>query len=117
MPRTVKAPAGWYLSALLLVMTTACVNRPWVPACLSVCTSDRSVNQPTTLPLPPSQHTTQADDTMSENRFRDSNELRFSLRSLERFAPWVRRVFLVTDNQIPKWLVRCSDKGPGGWVD
>jgi UDP-N-acetylglucosamine-lysosomal-enzyme len=54
---------------------------------------------------------------MSENRFRDSNELRFSLRSLERFAPWVRRVFLVTDNQIPKWLVRCSDKGPGGWVD
>ncbi|GAB5031142.1 n-acetylglucosamine-1-phosphotransferase subunits alpha beta-like [Nannochloropsis oceanica] len=43
-------------------------------------------------------------DHVAENRYRDSNELRFSLRSLDRFAPWVRKVYLVTDNQIPKWL-------------
>jgi hypothetical protein len=31
-------------------------------------------------------------------------ELRYSLRSLERFAPWVRHVYLVTNGQIPYWL-------------
>jgi hypothetical protein len=40
----------------------------------------------------------------NDERFRDNGELRFSLRSLERYAPWVRRVFLVTDQQIPHWL-------------
>lgn len=37
-------------------------------------------------------------------RYRQFDELRYSLRSLERFAPWVRRVFLVTDRQRPAWL-------------
>lgn len=37
-------------------------------------------------------------------RFRDGGELRYSLRSLEKFAPWVRRVFLVTNGQVPGWL-------------
>jgi len=37
-------------------------------------------------------------------RFRQFDELRYSLRSLERFAPWVRQVFLVTDRQRPAWL-------------
>ena len=31
-------------------------------------------------------------------------ELRYSLRSLEKFAPWVRHVFIVTNGQIPYWL-------------
>jgi len=38
------------------------------------------------------------------NRFRDNGELKFSLRSLERFAPWIRNVFLVTNGQVPPWL-------------
>ncbi|KAF0297341.1 Exopolysaccharide phosphotransferase [Amphibalanus amphitrite] len=37
-------------------------------------------------------------------RFVDNDELRFSLRSLERHAPWVRRVFVVTNGQVPHWL-------------
>jgi hypothetical protein len=37
-------------------------------------------------------------------RFRNNNELLYSLRSLEMFAPFVRQVFLVTDNQTPEWL-------------
>jgi hypothetical protein len=41
-----------------------------------------------------------------ERRFRDSGELRYSLRSLEANAPWVNRVFLVTNGQIPSWLNR-----------
>lgn len=48
--------------------------------------------------------TNTTDDTISINRFRDREELRYSLRSLEKYAPWIRRVFLVTDNQIPYWL-------------
>lgn len=41
-----------------------------------------------------------------ESRFADSEELRYSLRSLHRNACWVRRVHLVTDGQIPSWLRR-----------
>ncbi|EEC02036.1 hypothetical protein IscW_ISCW000548 [Ixodes scapularis] len=31
-------------------------------------------------------------------------ELKYSLRSLQKHAPWVRRVFVVTNGQIPSWL-------------
>jgi len=37
-------------------------------------------------------------------RFRDNDELRYSLRSLEAHAPWINRVFLVTCGQTPVWL-------------
>ena len=43
-------------------------------------------------------------DTTSSRRFRDREELRYSLRSLEKHAPWVRHVFLVTNGQVPYWL-------------
>ena len=37
-------------------------------------------------------------------RYRDHDELRFSLRSLEQNVPWVRHVYLVTNGQVPPWL-------------
>lgn len=37
-------------------------------------------------------------------RFRQHDELRYSLRSLSQFAPWIRQVHLVTDRQVPAWL-------------
>ncbi|MCB5164649.1 stealth conserved region 3 domain-containing protein [Streptomyces bambusae] len=37
-------------------------------------------------------------------RFRNRDELRYSLRSLQMFAPWVRTVHIVTDDQVPDWL-------------
>ena len=37
-------------------------------------------------------------------RFFDNEELRFSLRSAEMYAPWINKIFIITDNQIPKWL-------------
>ncbi len=40
----------------------------------------------------------------NDSRFISHDELRYSLRSLEMYAPWVRRVFLVTDDQVPEWL-------------
>lgn len=45
-----------------------------------------------------------------ESRFNDHGELRYSLRSLEMFAPWVRRVYIVTDGQYPRWLRRAHPK-------
>ncbi len=42
----------------------------------------------------------------AEARFRDGGELLYSFRSLERYASWIRRVFLVTDQQVPSWLVQ-----------
>jgi hypothetical protein len=40
----------------------------------------------------------------NDSRFVSRDELRYSLRSLHCFAPWVRRVFIVTDDQVPAWL-------------
>ena len=37
-------------------------------------------------------------------RFRDNGELKYSLRSLERHAPWVRNVFIVHGGNPPPWL-------------
>ena len=39
-----------------------------------------------------------------EGRFRDNDELRYSLRALERYFPDHGHVFVVTDGQIPAWL-------------
>lgn len=39
-----------------------------------------------------------------EGRYADHDELRYSLRSLHQYAPWIRRIFIVTDNQVPAWL-------------
>lgn len=44
------------------------------------------------------------DNGLAPARFRDNDELRYSLRSLELFAPWIRSIILVTDNQAPRWL-------------
>ncbi|MEU8814731.1 stealth family protein [Actinoplanes sp. NPDC048796] len=38
------------------------------------------------------------------SRFVSRDELKYSLRSIVTYAPWVRRIFLVTDDQIPPWL-------------
>lgn len=45
-----------------------------------------------------------AEHESGTDRFRDNDELRYSLRSIEKFAPWVRNIVLVTNGQIPSWL-------------
>ena len=37
-------------------------------------------------------------------RYRSHDELRYSLRSVDYYAPWVNRIFLVTAGQVPHWL-------------
>lgn len=49
------------------------------------------------------------DQATSDARFTNRDELRYSIRSLRRYAPWVRNIFLVTDDQTPAWLAEDSD--------
>ena len=37
-------------------------------------------------------------------RYSNNDELKYSLRSAEMYAPWINKIFIVTDNQIPNWL-------------
>jgi UDP-N-acetylglucosamine-lysosomal-enzyme len=48
------------------------------------------------------------DSSASANRYRDNNELKYSLRSLEKFAPWIRNVYVVTDNQVTITVVTVT---------
>ena len=45
-----------------------------------------------------------------EGRYADNDELKYSLRSIEKYAPWIHRIFIVTDNQVPEWLDTSSPK-------
>lgn len=52
----------------------------------------------------PATFQSKQDEDVSASRFEDNEELRYSLRSVERHAPWVRHIFIVTNGQIPSWL-------------
>ena len=41
---------------------------------------------------------------VNPNRYRDWDNLRYFFRAIERFAPWVRKVHIVTWGHIPSWL-------------
>lgn len=40
----------------------------------------------------------------SPARYRQVEELRYALRSVHMYAPWVRRIFIATDSAQPEWL-------------
>ncbi|EGG19013.1 putative glycophosphotransferase [Cavenderia fasciculata] len=44
------------------------------------------------------------------NRFRDLMGLKYSLRSLKKYAPWIRRVHVVADDQYPSWFDTNNDE-------
>lgn len=44
------------------------------------------------------------EDHTGDQRFADNEELRFSLRGLEKNAPWVNHIWIVTNRQRPAWL-------------
>lgn len=37
-------------------------------------------------------------------RFCNHDELRYSIKSIKKHLPWVRNIFIITDNQKPSWL-------------
>lgn len=54
------------------------------------------------------KHTDEAVD--GKGRYVSHDELKYSLRSAEMYAPWIRRIFIVTDNQVPEWLNTANPK-------
>lgn len=38
------------------------------------------------------------------SRFKNRDELKYSLRSVEMYASWVQHIYIVTDGQVPSWL-------------
>ena len=46
----------------------------------------------------------QNNDVGCKGRYINNDELKYSLRSAEKYAPWIRKIFIVTDNQTPEWL-------------
>ncbi|RJO75904.1 exopolysaccharide phosphotransferase [Nocardia panacis] len=40
----------------------------------------------------------------ADARIRQIDELRYALRSVDRNAPWLRRIFIATDSAVPQWL-------------
>lgn len=43
-------------------------------------------------------------DAADISRFESLDELRYCLRSIEQYAPWIRNLYIVTDRQTPSWL-------------
>lgn len=43
-------------------------------------------------------------DGLVNARFVNSDELKYSLRSAEKYAPWIRNIYIVTYEQVPAWL-------------
>ena len=46
----------------------------------------------------------ESDSVDCKGRYADNDELRYSLRSVSLYAPWIRNIYIVTDNQKPRWL-------------
>jgi hypothetical protein len=46
----------------------------------------------------------------ADARTRQIDELRYALRSVDRNAPWVRRIFIATDTRLPSWLIADHPK-------
>ena len=47
-------------------------------------------------------------------RYRDNGELKYSLRSIDRHAPWIRRIHILGEGDPPEWL---HVGGRVSWVD
>lgn len=43
-------------------------------------------------------------EATTKARNANNDELKYSLRSAEKYAPWIHRIFIVTDGQKPNWL-------------
>lgn len=43
-------------------------------------------------------------ESNGKERFFDNDELKYSLRSVEKYANWIHHVYVVTDRQMPEWF-------------
>lgn len=49
-------------------------------------------------------------DVINPCRFSNNEELRYSLRSVTQNLPWINRIFIITNGQVPKWLDTTHSK-------
>jgi hypothetical protein len=49
-------------------------------------------------------------EASSEQRWRDLDELKYSVESALQFAPWIRKIFIISDHQRPYWF---DENNPG----
>ena len=56
------------------------------------------------------QHRIEAGMDASEIRYRDWGTLRYLFRGVEQFAPWVRKIHLITWGHLPEWLATDHPK-------
>lgn len=47
--------------------------------------------------------------TETSRRFENHDELKYSIRSLQKYAPWINHIFIVTNKQTPHWF-KNTDK-------
>ena len=56
----------------------------------------------------------QKEDTVkkgnTEARFRDWDQFKYWFRAVEKYAPWVRKVFLITEGHVPSWINKDNPK-------
>lgn len=45
-----------------------------------------------------------------DSRFRDMQIFTYWFRAVEKYTPWVHKVYLITDNQVPEWLKTENSK-------
>lgn len=45
-----------------------------------------------------------------KGRYANNDELKYSLRSIEKYAPWIRYIYIVTDEQKPEWIDTSNPK-------
>lgn len=55
-------------------------------------------------------HTPEQENVSGTVRFYNNDELKYALRSLEKYAPWINHVYIVTDRQVPHWLDESYDR-------
>lgn len=43
-------------------------------------------------------------DSNFKCQWENNDELKYSIRSVEKYAPWIRNIYIITNSQKPKWL-------------
>lgn len=49
-------------------------------------------------------------NSADDARYEDHNELYYSVKAVKEFLPWIRKIYIVTDNQRPEWIDLNDDK-------
>ena len=49
-------------------------------------------------------------EIICKGRFVQNDELKYSLRSVEKYMPWIKNIYIVSDCKMPQWLNTCHPR-------